>query len=375
MSNAKNCIPVTSVSEFTSLYSKLVIKAVSKGLPVSKLHAVFLWGAPGVGKSQGVKELAALIEAGTGKKVAVTDVRLLLMNPVDLHGLPTASKDKTKAVWLRPKIFDMDPSEDTLNILFLDELSAAPSSVQAAAYQLVLDRKIGEHALPDNTIVLGAGNRVTDHSVAYRMPKALANRFSHFEISCDYDSWNKWAMENGINPLVINYLGFDTEKLLAERQDEETAYPTPRTWEFVSDLLNVIDEDDIKSYYPMIASYIGNSAASEFLSFVNSYAELPGIASILNGERPVCPKSPDARYILVSSIGTYVLCRARLGVSKDEYENMASYVSQLPSDYVANLYMRLISEGNLLARLLECPSFVDWTEQYPEVYRKICEAA
>ena len=126
-----------------------------------------LWGPPGIGKSQGVREIADNIKAKTGKKVHITDVRLLLFNPVDLRGIPTANADKTLAVWLRPQIFQMDAGDDTINILLLDEISAAPQSVQAAAYQITLDRTIGEHKLPENCIVIAAGNRVTDKSVAY----------------------------------------------------------------------------------------------------------------------------------------------------------------------------------------------------------------
>ena len=93
------------------------------------------------------------------------------------------------AIWLKPQIFQMNDSEDVVNILFLDEISAAPQSVQAAAYQITLDRVVGEHKLPENCIVIAAGNRVTDRSVAFKMPKALANRLMHFEVDGNFDSW------------------------------------------------------------------------------------------------------------------------------------------------------------------------------------------
>ena len=116
---------------------------------------------------------SALLPA-VAEEVNITDVRLLLFNPIDLRGIPVADQRRQFAVWLKPKIFKMNGTEDYVNILLLDEISAAPQSVQAAAYQITLDRKVGEHALPKNCIVIAAGNRVTDKSVAYQMPKALA---------------------------------------------------------------------------------------------------------------------------------------------------------------------------------------------------------
>ena len=118
-----------------------------------------LWGPPGVGKSQGVREIAYEIEKRTGKDVRITDVRLLLFNPVDLRGIPTANADKILAVWLKPQIFQMDASDEVVNILFLDEITAAPTSVQAAAYQITLDRMIGEHRLPENCIIIAAAKK------------------------------------------------------------------------------------------------------------------------------------------------------------------------------------------------------------------------
>lgn len=373
MMNCVNAgIPVTSVSDFTDLYSRLVIRAVNRNESVSRIRSVFLWGAPGVGKSQGVRELASIIEKGTGKTVQVTDVRLLLMNPIDLHGIPTSNVDKTATVWLKPKLFDLNPAKDVINILFLDELSAAPQSVQAAAYQLVLDRKIGEFELPDNTIVIGAGNRITDYSVAYRMPKALANRFSHFEIQSDIDSWQSWASEHHIHPLVTGYLGFDSNMLSAEPKEDDIAYPSPRTWEFVSDMLGFLEPDEnLEDYFQMISSFIGIAAAQSFISWAKNYSELPNVVDILAGKISWYPDSPDAMYSLASSIATYVSCKNRFGLNQEELESMASYVNGFPSDYSTNLYMDLIGEEGMEEKLRQCPSFKKWVDEYPDALRMI----
>ena len=138
-------IPLMDVNRMTEKLSHAYISIINNGLPIRTMPSVMLWGAPGVGKSQAVRQIAKEIEYGTGKEVHVTDVRLLLFNPIDLRGIPTANEDKTLAVWLKPQIFRMDESDDVINILFLDEISAAPQSVQAAAYQITLDRTVGEH--------------------------------------------------------------------------------------------------------------------------------------------------------------------------------------------------------------------------------------
>jgi hypothetical protein len=218
-----------TVSRAVSLLSAAYISLIKSSLPFSTFPSVMMWGAPGVGKSQGVRQVAKKIEENTDKKVVVTDVRLLLFNPVDLRGIPTSNEDKTLAVWLKPKIFQMDESDDVVNILFLDEISAAPPSVQAAAYQITLDRVVGEHKLPENCIVIAAGNRVTDKSVAYKMPRALANRLCHIEIESNFDSWERWAVSAGLSPKVVAFLSFRRDNLIENENEKDTlAFPTPR---------------------------------------------------------------------------------------------------------------------------------------------------
>ena len=266
---------------------------------IDKMPSVMMWGAPGVGKSQAVKELADKLALSLNKKVVVTDVRLILFNPVDLRGIPTASVSKEFAIWLKPKIFDMNPSKDVVNILFLDEISAAPPSVQAAAYQITLDKKIGEHVLPANCIVIAAGNRVTDKSVAYQMPKALANRLMHFEIASDFDSWNAWAVTHNIHPYILGYLKFKPDRLCQEG-DNGIAYATPRTYEMVSNILNYVS-DDLKQVLPMISGLVGTGVAMELKTWTKIYSKLPNIEKIFDGREREVPKSLDVLYALTAS--------------------------------------------------------------------------
>ena len=220
-------IPSMTVGKAVDKLSHAYTTVIQNRLPVKTMPSVMLWGPPGVGKSQAIRQIAKKIEDSTGKSVNVTDVRLLLFNPIDLRGIPTSNADKTLAVWLKPQIFQMDSDDNIVNILFLDEISAAPQSVQAAAYQITLDRVVGEHKLPDNCIVIAAGNRTTDKSVAFKMPKALANRLMHVEIEGSFkDIWDKHLADACESISIRDAItGRGTIPLLAERMWEEMRKP------------------------------------------------------------------------------------------------------------------------------------------------------
>lgn len=331
---------------------------ISKNLPVKTVPSVMLWGPPGIGKSQAIRQMAKVIEAKTGKTVSVTDVRLLLFNPIDLRGIPTANADKTLAVWLKPQIFQMDPGDGVINILFLDEISAAPQSVQAAAYQITLDRVVGEHKLPENCIVIAAGNRVTDKSVAYKMPKALANRLLHIEVEGSFIAWKEWAIQSGINDKVLGFLSFRQNYLMGfDPSSDDLAFATPRSWEMVSNLLNNVD-DDVDRMYPLIAGLVGTGVAVELRTWTKVYRELPEIEDIFDGKMPDMPKNTDAMYALTASMISY----AR--EHKNDIRRIANsiaYADRMPPDFSAVLmkdYM-YIEEG-FREKLLTIPEFSKW---------------
>lgn len=351
-------VPSVSVGEAVAMLSDMYCSVINSGAGIGSVPSVMLWGAPGVGKSQGVRQIASRIEARTGKTVRVTDVRLLLFNPIDLRGIPTANEDKTLAVWLRPQIFDMDASEDVINILFLDEISAAPQSVQAAAYQITLDRTVGEHRLPSNCIVIAAGNRVTDKSVAYKMPKALANRLMHIEVDTNMDSWREWAIAHSINEKVTGFLSFRPAMLMSfDTAKDDLAFATPRAWEMVSNILNNVSSD-IESVFTLVAGVIGSGAATEFLTWSRIYNRLPDIEGIFKGTEHSVPRSMDALYALVSSMAKYASEHRN---DLDAIANSIAYAEQLPPDFSVVLmqdYMHI--EDGYKNRLMGIPGFVRW---------------
>ena len=358
-------IPNVTVEALVKELGTIYVKAIDASLPFSMIPAPFLWGPPGIGKSDSVRQLAAYIENHTGKKAIVTDVRLLLFSPIDLRGIPVANQNRSAAEWLKPSIFDMDPDNNVVNILFLDELTSAPTSVQAAGYQLTLDRKIGEHSLPDNCIVIGAGNRLADHSVAYRMPNALANRLQHYEVVADLESWKSWAIKNGVHPMVLGYLSFDNSKFYNEGEMDDMAFPTPRSWMFVSNLLNILGtEGDLSILYHPVSACIGAGTALSFLSWCKNHADLPDVTDIFQGKRTKYPAKSDALYALVRSMISYVESQEKQdGITAIELENMGTYTTRLPLDYQACLYSNLRRVSSIEQKLRRMPLYKRWLRQ------------
>ena len=358
MSKQSNNMPQMGIGDVVESLSNAFTNIINAGRDVSLFPSVMLWGPPGIGKSQCIRQLGKKLEESTGKRVSITDVRLLLFNPIDLRGIPTANDDKTLAVWLKPQIFQMEEGDDIINILFLDEISAAPPSVQAAAYQITLDRVIGEHRLPDNCIVIAAGNRVTDKSVAYKMPKALANRLLHIDVEGSYTSWKKWAVENGINYKVIGFLDFRMDRLMGfDSTSEDLAFATPRSWEMVSNILNYV-EPNLEKAYPLIAGLIGTGMAVEFRSWCKVYNDLPDVKSIFEGKDEALPKGSDALYALCSAMTAYAKEHRN---EMDKITNSIIYADKLPADYSAVLmkdYMYI--EPGYKEKLLKVPEFTKW---------------
>lgn len=360
MDNTNTNIPETSVGEVIRTLSDLYVNAVKTHIPFITLPTPFLWGPFGVGKSEGVRHLADMIAQRTGKRVFVTDVRLLLFSPVDLRGVPMASKDGFSD-WLMPRIFDMDRSEDAVNILFLDELSAAPQSVQAAAYQITLDRVIGEHRLPDNCIVIAAGNRTTDKSIAYTMPKALCNRLIHFSVRSDVRSWLEWAKHNGIDSRIIGFISFDNSRLNITPETSDMAFPTPRSWSFVSGLLKTMKPAKTTDIHMLISSAVGIDTAMAFEEFAELYSKLPSVDDIFAGTCREYPKTHQVLYALVSSLEAAL--DEREDISGFELENVCGYVSHFPPDFAMTFFKDLSNMENLKDRLAKIRALQLWLQK------------
>ena len=349
-------LPAVGASKLVDMLSEAYVSLIRSGQPFSMMPSVMLWGQPGIGKSQAVRQIAQRVASQSGRKAHITDVRLILFNPIDLRGIPSADAKKEFSVWLKPEIFKMDEGSKHFNVLLLDEITAALPSVQAAAYQLALDRSIGEHKLPDNCVVIAAGNRVTDKSVAYKMPKALSNRLMHFEVKSDFDEWKRWALQAGIDSRVIGFLSFRHDLLNTfDSADDSVAFATPRTWEMVSNILSREYASDFDCH-ALVCGLVGNANAHEFRAFMDDCASIPDIDDVFGGRECEVPTKVSSLYALCSAM---VAEAAKRMSDMRQIDNSLSYAARLPRDFGIMLVSDYQSLGDGFDRkLMKSQSFM-----------------
>lgn len=304
---------------------------------------IFLWGPPGVGKSQVVKQITEDLE------LECTDVRAVLLDPVDLRGLPHINNER--AHWATP---DFLPQTGK-GVLFLDELNAAPPLVQAACYQLVLDRKIGEYTLPEGWAVVAAGNRESDRAVTHRMPSALANRFVHIEFEADIDDWSAWALHNGIMGEVIAFLRFRPVLLHQMDQTDAKAFPSPRAWAFASRILEQNPGSQLE--YELLAGTVGEGAATELLGFLRIFRSLPTPEAILmNPEGAQVPDDPAALYALCGALAPKA--------NENTFGRMITYARKMPAEFSVLLVRDAINHA---PEVQNTRAFVQWSTENQDV--------
>ena len=260
---------------------------------------LFLWGPPGIGKSEVV---AGITEELGGHMI---DLRLGQMEPTDIRGIPFFNKNNEKMDWAPP--IDL-PDEDLAGqypvvVLFLDEMNSAAPAVQAAGYQLILNRRIGKYKLPDNVVIVAAGNRDSDKGVTYRMPSPLANRFVHLEVRPDFEAWQTWAVSKKVHKDVVGYLSFAKQDMFDfDPKSASRAFATPRSWSFVSDFLYDDDATDAE-LTDLIAGTVGEGLAVKFMAHRKVAGQMPNPGDILSGKvTELKVKEVSAMYSLTISL-------------------------------------------------------------------------
>ena len=300
------------VSQATSMITSFLL---AKLVPM-------LVGSPGCGKSQIVHQIAASF----GLKVI--DLRLSQCDPTDLMGFPHIEGNKAgyKPMETFPIEGDSIPAGYNGWLLFLDEMNAASTAVQAAAYKLVLDRMVGIYHLHKNVAVVCAGNLETDNAIVQPMSTALQSRLVHMELVADSKEWIDWATSNDIDFRITGYINFKPGSLYSFMPDHpDNTYACPRTWEFANRVLKQVDLGS-KDMLPMLAGTISEGIAREFISFCRIYQDLPTPLQITqNPETVKVPEEPSLLFALTGSIAN--------NAHDDNISQLMKFVKRLPIEF------------------------------------------
>jgi hypothetical protein len=286
---------------------------------ISQQLPVHIWGACGVGKSQ----IGAQVARDLGWEFR--DIRAVQLDPVDLRGLPRITAHWTE--WVPPKFLPTTGK----GILLLDELTSAPQLTQAGCYQLVLDRKLGEYALPEGWVVIAAGNPASERGVHFSMPRPLRNRFVHLELEPDLADWCRWAIQSGIRNEIVAFLRFRPELLHdANAASDQNAWPTPRAWEMASKVLNGLSAGtNVALEKTVLDGAIGHGAASELVGFLQLFRQLPSIDEILlNPDTVPVPAEPSSQIAIATALGRAMTDQS-IGRGKKYLDRMETEMSVL----------------------------------------------
>lgn len=324
---------------------------------------VMIHGSPGVGKSDVVRRVAKTLN------LRVIDLRLSQLDPVDLRGVPSVDRDK-KAThgttsWNTPNFFPTDGE----GILFLDEINSAAQATQAAAYQLVLDRRLGDYELPPGWKVIAAGNRTTDRAIVNQMSTALKNRFVHLEYEVNNEDWCNWALQSAISVEVLGFIRFrpmhlNEFEVRNKTKEENTrqqnlknakAFATPRSWEFLDRVLKQKPDQEVE--YELYSGIVGEGCAAEFMGYLKYYRNLPNLdALLMNPKNTPVPTEPATLYALATGLATKA--------TEDNMERVVQYVLRMPAEFGV-LMMKDAMTRN--PKLSQAKAFTEWAVKNGDV--------
>ncbi|MFH0984872.1 MAG: MoxR family ATPase [Candidatus Omnitrophota bacterium] len=324
-----------------------------------------VWGQHGIGKSQIVQTLAEEM------KYECVDLRLGQMEVGDLIGLP--SKEDGRTVWLKPSWF---PKEGSVGILFLDELNRARLDVLQAIFQLVLEKKLHTHHLPEGWRVVCASNPSGSDYFVNELDPALLDRFLHIQFRPEPNEWIGWGKDTGkireeILDLIARYhhlLGNPSNDLPLE------VLPSPRSWEMLSRMLNGLED---RLWLQCAMGLVGKEAAIAFIESLKKDQEVPIKAEeILSDYGKVKARvkkhssGKKARLDLLRITGDEILRilakeEKTKALSNQQKSNLVDFLDDLPVD----LAFALVKE---LVKIPEVSAFLRKEEKFTE---KLAQAA
>ena len=344
---------------------KSILRAFKKQRPI------FIWGPPGIGKSDIVSQITETFDNSH-----LIDIRLSLWEPTDIKGIPYYASNDNTMKWAPPvELPDEKMAKKYKTIvLFLDEMNSAAPAVQAAAYQLILNRRVGTYKLPDNVLIVAAGNREADKGVTYRMPSPLANRFVHLEIKVDFDDWFAWAVQNDVHQDVVGYLSFSKKDLYDfDPKSPSRSFATPRSWSFVSDLLE--DDDDETTTTDLVSGSVGEGLAVKFMAHRKVSAQLPNPSEVLAGKvKTMETKEISAMYSLTVSL-CYELKEASDKSDKKFDDKVNNFLRFAMDNFDTELVVMGIKLALTQYQLPIDPDEVECFDEFHERFGKYIKAA
>ena len=323
-------------------------------LNIAPIRPVFIWGAPGIGKSALVQKFA--------DEVGLTCVSLLgsQLAPEDIIGIPQIRGNTSE--FLPPKmIARSDPY-----VLFLDELNACSQEVQKAFYSLIHERRIGEYHLPKGSVVIGAGNRTQDGAIVKTMSSALVNRMFHVQLVAKPQEWLNWAYDANIHPWVIDYITQRPDHLFSEPPKNEEPYSTPRSWHMLSDALKEYhageEGAEISQDMLRVLAYGSVSAthAGMFIAFTKNVNNKYLLSQIIKGDAvwPANPEDRDVLYFLAQSFRARLL--HDLPKEKQKLNHDAQYLTHRAKALIKQLSQINYELAQMVVSAEEGKTLPDW---------------
>ncbi len=291
--------------------------------------SLFIWGTTGIGKSETTakkgmelaekhgREFVKWNEANEEKKKEIGlnpskffvfwDIRLSQMDPSDVKGIPFPNREEEVTTWFVPKWLRVASLPGIMGFLFFDEINLAPPSIQASAYQLILDRALGVVTISDGVSVLAAGNRIEDKANVYDLPKPLQNRFDHVTLRIpNTEDWSNWAMDHGVDTRIISFIMARPSLLMPKitSKTNDMAFPTPRSWsKNCSQLIH--GQENLKTVDMLASSCVGRGAAMEFVSFLKFQKNIDLPAILKNPKKAREIEDMDMKYSLLALIADW----------------------------------------------------------------------
>lgn len=350
-----NISPVNFVTPKTSV--PLVEDALYCRL-VPMLH-----GSPSIGKSAIVAQIAKKLN------LLLIDVRMAGFDPVDMNGLPMFDPIKGLASFIPMDTFPLDtdtlPTNPETNqpyngwLLFLDEFNSAPMAVQAAAYKLVLDHKVGCRDLHKKCAIVCAGNLDTDGAITNPMSSAMVSRIVHLVVEPNLQEWLEWALANGINSKLCAFLEYKTDAFYTFDANEPAhIYSSPRTLEFASRLMDRWNGEVPLAKAKLMAGTISEGVTTNLRTFLAFYSQLTTLADILAApDTAPVPSLPGVLYALDGCIADWI--------DDSNIVKLLKYVDRMPAEHQIITFRMAIRKNRSIR---SNPDFLAWADLHADTF-------